>query len=83
MIKKNLSYEKALLGPTDAYEMPQDVLKDERLTRQQKLRILESWALDERALNRAENENMRQRAPEHDNLLQEIVSARRELEKQA
>ena len=51
----------AVMDPTRYFSRPCDVLEDARLSRDQKRRILESWALDADLINEAESENMRGR----------------------
>lgn len=48
----------AVRDPTRYFSRPCDVLEDARLTRDQKRRILESWALDAELMSEAESENM-------------------------
>ncbi|MGQ0527037.1 MAG: hypothetical protein ACT4OY_03255 [Alphaproteobacteria bacterium] len=69
----------AIKDPERIYEKPQDVQQDNRLDRDDKIRILESWAVDMESLMRAEEENMTSdrtvpRAPEK---LREIQDALR------
>lgn len=54
-----VEYERILSDPASAYQMPEDVLVDVRLTREQKIIVLKQWAFDERELEVAEEENMR------------------------
>jgi hypothetical protein len=51
--------EAAVIDAAEWFAAPTDVLNDERLTPEDKRRILESWALDERLISEAEAENMR------------------------
>lgn len=44
--------------PRKHYRRPRDVLADARLTRDEKRRVLESWALDARLMTVADEENM-------------------------
>jgi len=50
--------EEVLKDPGLHFALPRDVVADGRLTRGEKRRILESWALDARLLEVAEEENM-------------------------
>jgi hypothetical protein len=50
--------DQALLDPTSVYALPQDVVKDASLTREQKIQILHRWEYDARELQIAEEENM-------------------------
>jgi hypothetical protein len=53
-----LNVEAAVLNPADHFGCPMDVVKDPRLTKDDKQRILESWARDAELLSQAEAENM-------------------------
>jgi len=50
------------MDPTRYFSRPTDVLEDKRLSRDEKRRILQSWALDAQLIEEAESENMRGRA---------------------
>jgi hypothetical protein len=50
--------ERALLDPTQVYKLPQEVVEDNSLTREQKIQILHRWEYDARELQVAEEENM-------------------------
>jgi hypothetical protein len=50
--------DKAKLDPASTYATPQDVADDRRLTREQKIEILKSWAWDEQRLAESEAEGM-------------------------
>jgi hypothetical protein len=50
--------EAAVLSPAEHYDQPADVLRDQRLTKADKRRILESWARDAVQLLQADDENM-------------------------
>jgi hypothetical protein len=50
--------EKLVKDPGDHFATPRDVVADERLTVDEKRRILDSWALDAQLLTVAEEENM-------------------------
>ncbi|NNE62086.1 MAG: hypothetical protein HKN35_14420, partial [Woeseia sp.] len=39
-------YKKILLDPTTAYKVPNDVVKDKSLSKEQKIEILRRWAYD-------------------------------------
>ena len=47
-----------VLDPADHFDSPMDVVKDPRLTRADKKRILESWIKDAELVSVAEAENM-------------------------
>jgi len=50
--------EAAILVPTNFFKTPQDVVRADDLTRDQKIKILRSWEYDARELEVAEEENM-------------------------
>ena len=50
-----------LMDPSRYFSNPGEVLEDVRLNREQKRRILRSWALDAQLIDEAESENMRGR----------------------
>ncbi len=50
--------EAAILVPTNFFKTPQDVVRADDLTRDQKIKILCSWEYDARELEVAEEENM-------------------------
>lgn len=51
-------FQKALLDPTSVYKLPGEVVKDDSLSREQKIQILHRWEYDARELQVAEEENM-------------------------
>lgn len=51
-------FDQILSDPSSCYQTPDEVLQDERLSREQKIQILKQWAFDERELEVAEEENM-------------------------
>lgn len=51
-------FKKAMANPAEVFDSPMELSNDNRFSFDQKLKILESWALDEKALLRAESENM-------------------------
>jgi hypothetical protein len=63
----------AVQNPTQFYGRPSDVIADARLSRGEKLAILEAWELDARALAVASEESMSGGEPD---LLSEVVKAR-------
>lgn len=63
----------AVQNPTQFYGRPSDVIADSRLSRGEKLAVLEAWELDARALAVASEENMSGGEPD---LLSEVVKAR-------
>ena len=58
----NIDVDNVLMDPTRFYSHPAAVVEVERLSREQKRRILQSWALDADLINEAESEYMRGRA---------------------
>lgn len=63
-------------NPTRYYRRPGEVVRDRRLTRPEKLAILEAWELEARELSVASEENMSGGEP---SLLQDVVQARIDL----
>lgn len=53
-----IDIDKALLDPANVFETPDEVLKAEELSREQKIEILRRWEYDARELQVAEEENM-------------------------
>lgn len=70
-----IDFEKALQDPSDVFKRPNDVLQHDALSREQKIKILTSWAHDEMELSIAEEENMPNRAHETISKLDEILRA--------
>lgn len=56
-----IDVDNAVMDPTRYFSRPCDVLDDARLSREQKRRILQSWALDAQLISEAESENMQGR----------------------
>ena len=52
------SIDDLIKDPAKHYRKPGDVLADKRFTRDEKRRILESWALDAQLITVADEENM-------------------------
>ena len=69
-----------VLDPADHFEAPMDVVKDSRLSRSDKQRILEAWIKDAELISVAEAENMSGRKRPH---LREAHLAMLALEEQA
>jgi hypothetical protein len=57
-----IDIDDAVMDPTRYFSHPAEVLDDPRLHRDEKRRILQSWALDAELISEAESENMRGRA---------------------
>ncbi len=76
--------KKAIKDPQKIYASPKDVLNDERLSAEEKDKILKSWEEDQVALMRAEGENMPQlnedMRPDPALLLEKIKKAEQTLE---
>ncbi|MEX0897877.1 MAG: hypothetical protein WD944_05595 [Steroidobacteraceae bacterium] len=57
-----IDIDDVLMDPTRYFSHPAEVLDDAGLNREEKRRILRSWALDAQLIDEAESENMRGRA---------------------
>jgi outer membrane lipoprotein SlyB len=68
--------ERALLDPTAVFQVPEQVLRRDDLSREQKAAILRRWAYDARELEVAEDEGMRDGEPD---LLDRVLQALNEL----
>jgi hypothetical protein len=68
----------AISDPTREYRKPIDVVRDEGLDADEKLRILESWKKDAELLSTAQDENM---AGGERPQLQDVMLALQELER--
>jgi len=53
-----LDLDAVVLDAAAYFESPMAVVRDSRLTREQKVRVLESWVRDAQLLSQAEAENM-------------------------
>lgn len=73
-----VNIEEAKLDPASVFKSPQNVIKDNTLTRSQKIDILRRWAYDAREIAVAEEENM-QGKNDSGYLLDEILKALLEL----
>ena len=58
MIGSSENLDAAVRDPTDYFGSPMEVVREPRLTKDEKQRILESWVLDAQLLSQAEAENM-------------------------
>ena len=67
--------------PWEHFASPMDVVTDRRLSKDDKRKVLESWALDAELLSKAEAENM-SGEPEDRPKLQAVKLALLELDKQ-
>ena len=61
------------LDPSSAYHKPSDILKDDKLSRDEKIDLLKRWAYDEREKAVAEEENMLGVNADKDNVLDDIL----------
>jgi len=57
-LKRKPSVGTIIKDPVKHFATPREVVIDPRFTTDEKLRILESWALDAQLLSQAEDENM-------------------------
>jgi hypothetical protein len=71
-----IDVQKALANPAAVFSSPAAVTREESLSREQKIRILEQWEYDARELAVAEEENMTGGPP---NRLHEVLQALRSL----
>lgn len=71
--------EAAKIDPAKVYARPKDVLKDNSISREEKVDILRRWAYDEREKAVAEEENMQSSGSEGNNILDEILNCLIEL----
>ena len=53
-----MNVEEAMLNPANVFSCPEDVAREQSLTRAQKIKILRRWEYDARELDVAEEENM-------------------------
>ena len=63
-----MDVDSAVMDPTRYFSRPAEVLDATDLSRDQKRRILQSWALDAELISEAESENMRGRAGDRSDL---------------
>ena len=75
-----MDLDKALSDPAAEFATPDDVVKDKRLTPDQKRAILEQWQQDARLLEKAAAEKMAGGEP---NLLHQVSEAIIRLDEQA
>ena len=72
-----MDLEKAMLNPRSEFNCPEDVLNQQTITREQKIKILRRWEYDARELEVAEEENMGGGPP---SMLGDILAALRQLD---
>jgi hypothetical protein len=79
LVEKELTMdlEKALLNPMSLFARPQDVVREESFSREEKIRILRRWEYDARELEVADEENMGGGPP---GTLGDVLNALRELQ---
>ncbi len=61
--EKRIDLRKALLNPALVFLGPEDVLKRDELTREQKIEVLRRWKFDALQLQVADDENMGSEQP--------------------
>lgn len=71
------NFERALFDPSAIYKQPQDILLDDTLSKEEKLKVLKQWEYDARELMVAEEENM---VGDASSMLQRILMAIHELD---
>lgn len=74
-----VNFVTAKLDPASIFKKPSEVLKDQTLSRAQKIDILKRWAYDEREMAVAEEENMQNTTPGDNSILDEILKCLLEL----
>jgi hypothetical protein len=77
MTKKKF-LEDVKLNPSRFYRIPGDVIRDRRLSDEERLEVLEAWERDARALSVASDEAMTGGEP---SCLDQVVQARMEMQK--
>tara|TARA_B100001989_G_scaffold251684_1_gene231500 strand:- start:3220 stop:3486 length:267 start_codon:yes stop_codon:yes gene_type:complete len=56
-VNKNI-LDQAIKNPSEVYRKPEDVISDIHTTYKEKIKILDSWELDQNRLLESESENM-------------------------
>jgi len=74
--RKAFNLEAALLDPALAFDQPKDVVAARDLSRDTKLKLLQQWERDARALSVAEEEGM---TGGEESMLARVLRAQREL----
>ena len=77
--ERTFDVEAVIKDPAAHFARPADVVRDVRLTLEQKQRILNAWAVDAELLSQAETENMSGTSPPR---LREVKLALLELEQE-
>lgn len=70
-----INVEDAKFNPAKFFKRPSDVVKDDSLSRNDKIDILRSWAYDELDKSVAEEENMQSMGGKRSNILREVSNA--------
>lgn len=63
------------LNPANYFASPKEILKDQSLSKEEKIYILKQWAYDEREMAVAEEENMMSNQTQSGHILDEILNA--------
>ena len=79
MQKVDKIFQQALLDPTEVFSSPEEVIENKKLSKEQKLTILDRWKYDAISLNVAEEENMTAQNNDN-NILERVLKAQRKLE---
>lgn len=58
MIKSPISFEEILQDPSAIYDHPREVLNDSKLSKAQKLKVLQQWKYDAIQIQNCDGENM-------------------------
>lgn len=72
-------FDRAMRDPKSCFDEPHDVVADDSLSKDQKVKILQQWEYDARELSVAEEENMAAHSGDESNKLNRIQKALREL----
>lgn len=72
-----IDFDKAMLTPDSVFNTPDEVVKCQELTNEQKIKILRHWEYDARELQVAEEENMRSNQPD---MLEHVLQALNKLD---
>lgn len=70
----------AMRDPKSCYNEPKDVLNDETLDKEQKIKVLKQWEYDARELSVAEEENMPAQSGDEASMLNRVKTALQALE---
>lgn len=67
-----MDIDQAMLDPTSVFSKPDDIIRDQTLTKAQKIKLLRRWEYDARELAVADEENMSGGPP---NMLDQVLEA--------